>query len=77
LAQLTAQVQELARSRGLLIEVRDDGRGFDQHAVEPGLGFSSISARVDRIGGHSSVSSAAGKGTRVSVVLPCSVEQAR
>jgi signal transduction histidine kinase len=60
---------------GLQLEVLDNGRGFDPQQVRPGLGLGSIAARVGRIGGRWTIQSAPGAGTRLSVVLPCSIEQ--
>jgi signal transduction histidine kinase len=66
----------LSVDRGeLSIVVADNGRGFDVHAVRPGLGLGSIAARVGSIGGQWSIESAPGRGSRVSVLLPLSAEQ--
>jgi signal transduction histidine kinase len=61
--------------RGLLLEVVDNGRGFDPRQTQAGLGLGSMAARVGRVGGTWSIESAPGQGTRVSAVLPYSVEQ--
>jgi signal transduction histidine kinase len=58
---------------GLQLEIRDDGRGFD--TLQPGLGLSSMAARVGRLGGAWRIQSTPGEGTCVSAVLPLSVEQ--
>src|SRR5579859_2554716 len=58
---------------GLQLEVRDNGRGFD--SLRPGLGVSSMAARVGRLGGTWNITSVPGQGTCVSVVLPVSVQQ--
>jgi signal transduction histidine kinase len=62
-------------SEGLSLQIRDDGRGFDEHLARPGLGLGSIAARVGRIGGRWSIHSKGGQGTCVSVALPLSVQQ--
>jgi signal transduction histidine kinase len=60
---------------GLSLQIRDNGRGFDAHSLQPGLGLGSIAARVGRVGGHWSIDSTPAQGTCVSVLLPLSVEQ--
>ena len=52
--------------------VRDTGRGFDPAAVPSDRGglSESIVGRMQRAGGHASVSSEPGRGTEVSLVLP-------
>jgi signal transduction histidine kinase len=60
---------------GLQLEIVDNGRGFDPRQVQPGLGIGSMAARVGRVGGSWQLRSAPGAGTRVSVLLPYSVQQ--
>lgn len=57
----------------LVIEVRDDGRGFEPRELHQGLGIGSLAARVERIGGTWGVESAPGRGTCVNVRLPLAV----
>jgi signal transduction histidine kinase len=58
---------------GLKVEVRDDGVGFD--TMRPGLGLSSMAARIGRLGGTWEIASRHGAGTCVSAVLPLSIKQ--
>ncbi len=58
------------RRDGLQVEIVDNGRGFDQTRVQPGLGLGSIAARVGRVGGTWTIGSEPGAGTRVVVMLP-------
>ena len=53
-----------------LLVIEDNGRGFDARTASTGLGWSSIGARVDQVGGTWDISSALGQGTRLSVRLP-------
>ena len=56
---------------GVLLEVRDDGRGFDPGGDFPGhLGLKSMHERVTRLGGSFVVESAPGEGTRLVARLP-------
>lgn len=55
----------------LLLEVRDNGRGFDPTGPFPGhLGLLSIRERVARIDGTFSIESASGQGTYIRVRVP-------
>jgi signal transduction histidine kinase len=60
------------RRVGDLLEVcvEDNGIGFDAERARRGLGLLGIRERVAHLGGHVSVDSAAGNGTRVSIALP-------
>jgi PAS domain S-box-containing protein len=56
---------------GVLLEVRDDGAGFDPTASYPGhLGLHSMLERVANLGGTFEIESAPGAGTRVRVCIP-------
>jgi signal transduction histidine kinase len=55
----------------LVLEVRDDGRGFDPTASFPGhLGLRSIQERATRLGGTCSLASAPAQGTSLRVGIP-------
>jgi len=59
----------------LLVEVRDEGRGFNwdpAHLVSPprGFGLWSIADRLLQVGGQLSVDSAPGRGARFTVAIP-------
>ena len=55
----------------VVLEVIDDGRGFNPEAVsdEGGLGLVSMQERAEKLGGTLTISSAPGKGTSVEVRL--------
>ncbi|HYN87141.1 MAG TPA: sensor histidine kinase, partial [Ardenticatenaceae bacterium] len=56
---------------GVLLEVRDDGVGFDPNGAFPGhLGLKSMRERVARLGGSFSSESAPGTGTTVQARVP-------
>lgn len=57
----------------VLIDVHDDGVGFDPDAPPPttgGFGLRSMATRMSRVGGALEVVSAAGSGTTVTAVVP-------
>ncbi|MFI1166920.1 histidine kinase [Streptomyces sp. NPDC020801] len=60
-----------ADGRDLLIEVRDDGKGFNPDTPRPGhLGLVSMSERITQLGGTFSVVSAPGRPTTVRAEVP-------
>ncbi len=59
-----------------MLEIVDDGRGFDVEQAEqrrPGMGLFSMRERVGLVNGRLSVRSAPGRGTRVVAVVPLGV----
>jgi len=62
--------------RAIRIAVEDDGQAFDPRFVgSRGLGLSTIRERLSHLGGEMSITSAAGRGTCVTLVAP--LERAR
>lgn len=72
------QIELRLENDSLIIEVRDNGRGFDLDAPDkhPGLsgfggnGLNNMRRRAERLGGKLSISSAAGRGTSVRMQVP-------
>jgi PAS domain S-box-containing protein len=54
----------------IVIEVADDGRGFDPGSARAGIGLSSMGERVEGLGGKIEVRSRPGEGTKVMVRVP-------
>jgi signal transduction histidine kinase len=54
----------------ILIEVADDGRGFDPGSPRAGIGLSAMRERVEGLGGEIEVRSRPGEGTKVMVMVP-------
>lgn len=54
----------------VVLDVRDDGRGFDTTNGEPGFGLRSLAERLDDVGGRLSVESSPGDGTAVAASIP-------
>jgi signal transduction histidine kinase len=67
----------------LVIDIEDDGAGFDPHEVatspdsQRGLGLLGMRERVELLGGTVKIDSAPGRGTHVSVRVPLPQEVAR
>ena len=57
-------------SKGITVEVMDDGRGFDRASVRAGVGLSAMRERVDGLGGKVAIDSQPAKGTKVRVRVP-------
>ncbi len=59
------------RAEALVLEIGDDGRGFDAGQDFPGhLGLRSMRERALRLGGRVDVASAPGQGTRIRATIP-------
>ena len=70
-----ASVRVEVRQRQVVLEVRDNGRGFDPAAGHPGhFGLDSMRSRAGEIGGRITVNSAPGSGTLVRVCVPAETE---
>jgi signal transduction histidine kinase len=66
-----AQVRVEAQEGHVVLEVRDDGRGFDPAAAHPGhFGLESMRSRTAEIGGRITIESAPGVGSVVQVRVP-------
>jgi PAS domain S-box-containing protein len=69
-----ARVSVHQGGESVVVEVRDDGRGFAEGTVSQtlggGLGLIGMSERAAGVGGRVTVQSTLGEGTRVTVVLP-------
>jgi signal transduction histidine kinase len=55
---------------GFLLEIDDDGRGFDVATTTWGMGLRNLRERVESLGGTLDVESTAGEGTTVRATLP-------
>jgi signal transduction histidine kinase len=55
----------------VMVEIGDDGRGFDTTVAHPGhLGLTTMAERAARSGGTFAIDSSPGQGTRVRIALP-------
>jgi len=72
----TAWVIVEARPGRVLIEISDDGSGFDPAARHPGhFGLESMRSRAAEVGGHLAITSTPGLGTVVRVEVPAEPER--
>lgn len=69
-SEVTMLLRYQAEGSGALLEVSDDGAGFDPVAVNGGFGLRGMRDRLERAGGHLAVRTAPGEGTRLSVEVP-------
>lgn len=59
------------RSKKLHLELLDDGDGFKVEDRNDGVGLVGMRERVEQMGGELKISSSHGKGTKITVELPC------
>jgi signal transduction histidine kinase len=70
-----AQVRVECQREQVIVEIRDNGRGFDPGNGHPGhFGLDSMRSRAAEIGGRIAIASAPGRGTRVRVRVPAEKE---
>jgi signal transduction histidine kinase len=71
-----AQVRVEAQQGQVVVEILDDGRGFDPANGQPGhFGLESMRSRAVEIGGRLTIASAPGSGTLVRVRVPAETER--
>jgi two-component system, NarL family, sensor kinase len=61
------------RAAGLLVEVRDNGSGFERRASSVGYGLGNLESRMQAIGGQALVDSQPGAGTVVRLEVPAAM----
>lgn len=67
----TVVLQLVTQENEIMLEVRDNGRGFDPAGPFPGhLGLRSMRERAERVGGTLSIESVPGQGTYVRARVP-------
>ncbi len=69
-AAATCRVALRGTDEGVLLEVDDDGRGFDVDLATWGMGIENLRDRVAALGGTFRIDSTPGEGTTVRVTLP-------
>jgi signal transduction histidine kinase len=66
----TCRVSLFREPDGAVLEVDDDGRGFDVDITTLGMGLKNLRDRVESMGGSFAIRSVLGEGTTVRIVLP-------
>ena len=66
----------LRRQRAVVLEVTDDGIGFEPREPHTGLGLASMRERAAAVGGKLAITSAPGAGTRVRLSVPVPADPA-
>jgi signal transduction histidine kinase len=56
-------------SEGIILELIDDGQGFDVNAPASGFGLRGMQERVQILGGELKIDSYPGKGTQIQVII--------
>jgi PAS domain S-box-containing protein len=62
------------KAKKLRLELRDDGDGFKAKDRHDGFGLAGMRERVEQMGGELEIASSRGKGTKITVLLPCNGE---
>ena len=62
------------KSKKVSLELRDDGDGFNVRDRHDGVGLAGMRERVEQMGGELKITSSRGKGTKITVLLPCNGE---
>lgn len=66
----TCRVSLHRRTGGAVLEIDDDGRGFEPGGAPTGLGLPNLAERVAALGGSFEIQSRTGEGTAVRALLP-------
>jgi signal transduction histidine kinase len=64
----------ISNSKELLLEIRDDGKGFQVKERHDGIGLIGMRERAEEMGGELKIVSSRGKGTTVTAILPLNPE---
>jgi PAS domain S-box-containing protein len=62
------------KAKEIRLELRDDGDGFKARERHDGVGLSGMRERVEQMGGELQIASSRGRGTKITVLLPCNGE---
>jgi two-component system, NarL family, sensor histidine kinase DevS len=66
----TCRVSLRRRAAGIVLEIDDDGRGFDVETTTWGMGLRNLRERAESLGGELEIESTAGEGTTVRATFP-------
>jgi signal transduction histidine kinase len=57
-------------AQGIMLDIGDNGIGFDRNTVTPGFGLQGIMERVQLLGGHCEIQTDIAQGTQIRITLP-------
>ena len=66
----TCRVSLRRGAAGIVLEIDDDGRGFDVDTTTPGMGLRNLRDRAESLGGKLEILSTPGEGTTVRATIP-------
>ncbi|MEO7443103.1 MAG: ATP-binding protein [Acidimicrobiales bacterium] len=66
----TIGLRFVARPEDVVLEVTDDGHGFDPDTVRRGRGLSNLRSRAESLGGVFRLEAAPGRGTTAQIIIP-------
>ncbi|MGI8608325.1 MAG: GAF domain-containing sensor histidine kinase [Candidatus Dormibacteria bacterium] len=72
----TCRLTLRADGAGAVLEIDDDGHGFDTALTQTGRGLGNLRARADQIGSTGAIASTPGEGTTVTIRIPLPVAAA-
>ena len=58
------------RKKNVILEIEDDGRGFDPDTIRPGLGFLGMRERVESLHGDLEIITRPGNGVKILITIP-------
>ena len=62
---------EITKSeKGILVIIKDDGRGFDTKKVREGIGLKNMQSRIKSLNGDLKIISGINKGTTIQIMIP-------
>jgi len=71
------RIRLVGEQHRIAFSVDDSGVGFDPARVQPGVGLVNLADRIDVMGGHLTIDSLPGMGTRIQGEIPIAADQVR
>ena len=66
----TCRVSILRHDAAAVIQIDDDGQGFEANSAPRGMGLGNLVERAEAIGGQLEIESKPGSGTTITVTVP-------
>ena len=73
LKQVKIRLSLRKQGNDLRLTFHDNGKGFDQQKVKPGIGLKSVASRLDILKGKMHFNSQVGMGTQFEITIPVNV----